>query len=536
MKNSNPSQKEQIKKAIERLHSQNSGDYESLLRQVENKKKKVQLNLAQLTAALSTAPILLLEWGRGTGKTTMRGFRWLKILQEMPRSTGLFIGPTYQFILTRIVPSLVQGLEMFGIYKDLHYFVGKQPPRGWRNSWVKAYQPPENFTRYITFWNGMGVHLISHDVPGDGRSLNADWADGDEAALLKPSNLQENTDPTLRGTNKREFEKSVYFGSRFYTSSTPLTTEGEWFINYESKALQEPSKINFISATCQHNLHNLRDGYLEEAEKNAYSSWVFDAEYKNIRPKFSKNGFYPLLDADIHQYSNFNYSHYQSINSSVDCRGDADLVKGVPLILGIDWGASINCLTVNQHLKSIREYRTIKSMFVLGEDQKIQDDLFDDFHRYYKHHNNRNIFLWFDNTGNVKTGITRRNRAELARKQLTNLGWKVNLLTYGGRNPDHTEKHTLWNEILKGTNQQLPVYRINKHNAREAFLSMRAAKAIPGKNNQIHKDKSSERSKKIQRQYATDLSDANDAPIYGLFRSFLNSFGSPLPSSNFSNH
>ena len=529
------SQESKIKAAIEQLHEKGSGDFQTLLRQAEKRRKQVQLNLPQLTASMSGASTLLLEWGRGTGKTTMRGIRWLRMLQEMPRSTGLFIGPTYQFILTRIVPSLVQGLEMFGIYKDLHYFVGRQPPRSWRNSWMKAYQPPEDFKRYITFWNGMGVHLISHDVPGDGRGLNADWADGDEAALLKANYLQENTDPTLRGTNKRAFEKSVYFGSKFYTSSTPLTSVGQWFIDYEQKALENPKKINFISATCQHNLHNLRDGYLDEAKENAYAEWVFEAEYLNKRPRFTKNSFYTLFDPDIHQYSNYNYAHYHELGTAVDCRGDADLVKGQPLILGIDWGSAINCLTVNQYLKSIREYRTLKSMYALGDLKQIQDDLFNEFHNYYKYHDNRDLHFWYDNTGNNKTGNTRKTRAEQAKRQLESLGWKVYLKTVGGTNPQHEKKYMLWNAMLKGDHPRLPYYRMNKDNCRELHLSIKSAKTKNSRSGEIQKDKSSEKNKNLPRQHATDLSDANDTPVFGMFNQLMRGTDYAPPEAEFYN-
>lgn len=517
------SENEEIKAAIENLHKRGSGDFQTLYRQVEKRRKKVTLNLPQMVAAMSKARFLFLEWGRGTGKTTMRGYRWGKIVQEMPRSTGLFIGPSYQFILTRIVPSLVQGLEMFGMYEGLHYFIGQQPPRSWRKFWGRAYQPPKRFDKYITFFNGVGAHLISHDVKGDGRGLNSDWLDGDEAALLDPSKLQENTGPTKRGTNKQAFKNSYLFVSEFYTSSTPVTQEGEWFTAYEEKALSNPGKINFISATCEHNLHNLADSYLEEAELNAYSHWVFLAEYKNVRPKFTKDGFYALLDIDRHGYSSYNYGHYVRPGQRADCRGDEDIMNGVPLILGVDWGAAINCLTVNQYLKSIHEYRTLKSMHVLGDEQKIQDDLFEDFHQYYQYHqpSNNKIYLWYDNTGNLKTGNTRRTRAEQARDYLQERGWRVNLMTNGFRNPMHEAKHRLWEMILRGDLHYLPTYRINKHNCIDLYASMRHAKTKVGRNGEIKKDKSSERSTSIPRQHATDLSDANDAPIYGMFRHFL---------------
>lgn len=519
----------EIKAQIDRLHEQNSGDFQTLLRQIEKKRRRVQLNLPQVFSAMATAPLQILEWARGTGKTTNYAYHISEIGREMPRSTGLFVGPSYQYILTRILPSLIQGLEMFGLYQGLHYFVGQEPPRSWRKAWQKAYQPPLQYGKYITFWNGVGIHLISQDVPGDGRALNSDWIVADEAAMLDPRKLQENTDPTLRGTRAHLFKEKKYFGWKNYTSSTPLTPEGRWFTDYEDKARRHPEKIKFISATSEHNMHNLRPGYLEDAERDAYSQLVYLAEYKNIRPKFTKDGFYALLDADRHGYNNYDYDHYTQIGQASDCRGDADLTKGQPLILGVDWGAAINCLTVNQYLRSINEYRTLKSMYVLGEDLKIQDDLFLDFHNYYQYHNSREVLLYFDNTGNLRTGNTKLTRAQQARKVLTDLGWKVRLLTTGNTNPLHEYKYLLWQAILKENLPSLPNYRINMGNCKELFVSMRNSKTVQGRNGEIKKDKSLERSGKVPRQEATDLSDANDSPIFQMFYHLLRQVNTSLP-------
>lgn len=526
--------KDQIKAEIDRLHSKGSGDYQSLMRQIKNNRKILSLNLPQLIASRYYKKLKVLEWGRGTGKTTYRGKHWSDILREMPRSTGLFVAPSYQFALTRIIPSLVQGLELFGLYQGLHYFIGQKPPRSWRNSWGTAYQPPANYNRYITFWNGVGVHLISQDVDGDGRGLNSDWIDADEAAKLDISKLQENTDPTLRGT-EASFKRSKYFGSKLYSSSTPITPEGSWFIDLEEYAIKHPTKAIFVRADCSHNAHNLRPGFLEEAEEQAYQKWVFDAEYKNIRPKFVKDSFYGLLDSNHHLYVNFDYDHYHKPGQTPDCRGDRDLVRGTPLILGVDWGAAINCLTVNQHLQGIREYRTLKSMYVLGENQKIQDDLFQEFHEYYEYHTPRLIYLWYDKTGNHHTGNTRATRAQQAKQQLEKLGWTVSLMTTGSNNPEHEMKHRLWEMLLREDNPLLPRYRLNKENAEECYLSMRFARTKQSASG-IKKDKSSEKSGKLPRQHATDLSDANDAPIWGLFKHYLNSFGSIMPSMTIKRH
>jgi hypothetical protein len=531
----NTNLKDQIKQEIDRLHKKGSGDFQTLMRQVRSKRQEISLNLPQLVAASYYKKLKVLEWGRGTGKTTYRGKHWSDILREMPRSTGLFIAPSYQFALTRIIPSLVQGLEMFGLYQGLHYFIGQLPPKSWRQSWGTSFQPPSDFRRYITFWNGVGVHLISQDVPGDGRGLNSDWIDADEAAALDVNKLQENTDPTLRGTSRRDFQRSRYFGSKLYTSSTPITPEGKWFIDLEDYATERPAEAVFISADCRHNAHNLRAGFLEEAKAQAYQMWVYEAEYENKRPRFVKDSFYALLDAQRHLYLNFDYDHYTTPGQQEDCRGDADLVKGVPLVLGVDWGATINCLTVNQHLQSLHEYRTLKSFYVLGEEQKIQDDLFTLFHEYYQYHDTRHIYMWYDKSGNHQTGNTHQTRAEQARRQLERLGWTVSLMTVGGSNPHHELKHRLWEMILREDNRLLPRYRMNKQNAHDAYISMKHARAKQGSEG-FQKDKSSERSSKIQRQHATDLSDANDAPIWGMFKHYLQTIGSLIPEVRLNVH
>jgi hypothetical protein len=534
----------QVRQEIARLHERGKGDWQGLSKQVLKNFKPLQYNLPQIIAAKianQKRPIvegkvqplwMFLEWGRGTGKTTYLGHHTRQLTHEMPRSNGMFIGPTYQKILTQIMPSMIQGLEMQGLFQNLHYFIGRYPPKSWK--WPMPYQPPKRPGKYVFFYTGAGFNLISHDVTGDGRGLNTDWEVGDESALLDKSKLDENTSPTRRGSNKAVFQKSNLFVSRMHVSSTPLTAKGRWFTEMEEAAMMSPEKIKFISADCRFNKENLSDTYLEDAKEGTLP-WVYDAEYLNIRPKQVKDGFYPLLDEDVHTYDGFDYNHYHQVGQSVDCRGDGDLRAGLPLILGVDWGATINCLVVNQHYD--RELRALKSMFVLGDEKKIQDDLFDDFHNYYKFHKTKTIYLWYDNTGNNQTGITRRTRAQTAKKQLESLGWTVILMTVGGRNPQYGLKQTLWNAILKESNSRLPVYRVNRSNCRDLWISMFNAQAKKSRTGVIEKDKGSERrDNSVKRQHATDLSDAMDTVVYGMFKHLLHNLDSSLPGLHIKKH
>lgn len=365
---------DEVKKHIASLHDRNKSDYVTLMRQVASHYKPIQYNFPQLLATFAARKWkrLFNEWSRGTGKSTDLGRQQKDVVTDMPRSSNMLIGSTYKDMLTRTLPSTIAGLESHGIFQNLHYFIRQKPPPSWRKSWGVAYQPPDSYDKYITFWNGAGYHLISHDVPGDGRGLNSDSECMDEAALLDKEKLDLNTTPTLRGSKKMVFENSPFFRSTYAVSSTPLTVKGRWFIEEEEKALKNPDMIKFISANAKWNEQNLADNWMEEMRENTLP-WIYDAEYLNIRPSITTDMFYFLLDEKKHGYSNYNYNYYLEVGQAIDCRGDNDLDLSRPLLLGADWGSAINSLVVTQ--VNGREFRVLKSMYVLGQEQKNQTNL-----------------------------------------------------------------------------------------------------------------------------------------------------------------
>lgn len=526
-------QKELIKKEIERLHYHNRGDaaVSQLIRQVKENYKPIVFNPLQMMMRMirkTGLKDLTVEAGRGAGKSTAISDWSAEVVYNMPRSNNLLIGETYQQILTRTLPSTILGWENLGMFQGLHYFVGKKAPAKWK--WKLPYQPPKKFENAICFHNGTIYTLISQDKGNDGRGLNSDSQIKDEAGILDRQKLEQNTDPTQRGSKLDLFEDKLMFLSDLSVSTTPLTQKGNWFLAKEEYARKYPEKAFFLSATCTVNKKNLPKDYLPNA-KAKMLEWIFNAEYLNIRPRQIKGGFYPLLDQTKHTFNKFNYDYYQKIGQAVDCRGDGDLSKKHPLILGVDWGAAINCLVACQHVG--KEFRALKSMYALGDKKEIQDDLFAEFDKYYAHHkkSNNTIYLWYDNMGNNNTGNTKYTRAQQAQRQLNALGWRVILKTKGGRNPDHDKKHILWNAILKEDHHRLPTFRMNYANCKELWVSMFNAKAIMGNRDEIKKDKREERSGSILRQHATDLSDAIDAAIYGMFYHQLSGFGSYLPGA-----
>jgi hypothetical protein len=525
---------ELIRQNIERLHAKGGGDWESLMREVDGKYTTIPFNTAQMLALLIADHLpkvkhLDLEWGRGTGKTTVVAGFTRRIARNLPRGCFQWEVPTYQKFLTEIIPAYIHALEMQGLYKDLHYFIGRRPPARWR--WPEPYKPPVRYDNFITFYTGFGINLLSQDNPGAGRGLSTDGRFADEAAMLDPRKLDEDSGPAIRGSNTKALGEKRFFDFRLMMSSTALTESGAWFIKREEMAQESGGIHAFLKANCAENIKLgwLKADYLIEAQRTSLDRMNFEAEYLNIRPKFIRGGFYNMLDETQHTYTAYNYGHYtpDKVGLTADCRGDSDLVADQPLTIGMDFGAAINSLVVCQQLPG--EFRVLKDFFVKGAEGQTQDDLCRTFNDYYQYHQTKIIRFYYDATGNHQTGNTKVTRAQQVLQNLQQLGWRIIPLTVLGTNPRHFEKYRLWEKMLAETDARFPRFRLNKMNAKTTFISMTRAKSKSGANGEIKKDKSSERVDNPNRQFATDLSDALDNPVFMLYNPLMRDYGTPLP-------
>lgn len=75
--------------------------------------------------------------GRGTGKTTFLGFDALQLVKQMPRASFAMVGSTYSQILSRFMPAIKEGLELFGVYENVDYVVGSMAGKkmGFKMPW-----------------------------------------------------------------------------------------------------------------------------------------------------------------------------------------------------------------------------------------------------------------------------------------------------------------------------------------------------------------------------------------------------------------
>ena len=480
-------------------------------------KKQIKVTLPQASAVMSKQKNKYLEWARGAGKSTILGFFMRKFVIEMPRASFALAGHTYSHMLSKTLPSTIEGLEMFNLFQDVDYVVGRS---GKQYGFEMPYQPPAQWNNVIHFSNGAIFQLVSQDNPNSGRGLNSYGVMADEAALLNPDLLYTNVQITNRA-RKEIFDDCSMLGAEVYASSTPITKKGKWFIEKEKLAIEKPSEYFFSKAPATSNPFLQKD-YFEKAKEKSASKIIYEAEILNIRPNEITDGFYANLNPKKHYYTDYD-NHYlegsiwlpteRKVNITFDCRQDNDIQRNRPLIASLDFGV-FNSITISQWNREAHEYRKLKSWF--AKSPKITEDLFiDTFIPYYEPHQEKILYLYGGHDGHNKQPNSTKTLYEQLVIMLREHGWTV-IVKAKRSAPSHDRRYRLINVMLKELRKDLPRIRINQHNNPDLITALERAEAKEGTNG-VAKDKKDETNKSMLQQHTTHLTDAFDYPIYDLF-------------------
>ncbi len=529
--------------------------------QLKNPPQKIHQNIPQLLFAAIMAQINIILWGRATGKTEGPMCRFtLHNIQSMPRSNGFLIGTTYEQLLTRTLPPLVAAWEKYGYRENEHYWVQKFPEA--KLKIPKALRIPLRADNYIQWFNGSGIYLVSQDRPGSINGVRTQWGAGDEAKLLNHEKLKNEALLTMAGFPDVFGHLSNYL-SLLFCSDMPTTSKGTWLIDYKSQ--MDEKTINAILmlaqeiSRLQHSMQNATEltkfrvskeiarlsNYVNDLRKNtvycSYASTVdnihaiglepfkqfrrtlkdleFQISVLNQRILQVENGFYGLLDEEIHGYNAVNYSHVDQLNhdfknpAARDCRWDADLRAGAPIDISADYNHAINSVVIGQ--ASGRRYNVLNSMYVLGSEGKKLKDLAQQFCDYYLYHDYKYVNYFYDNTAIAKSASTDISFADEWYNILAENGWTVNMI-YIGQASSHKSRFLLW-QMTFSHDQRLSIFRYNLTNCADLQISMQQAKTIQS-GIDFKKDKTSERDKAIPPQHATHFSEALDCLWYGTQR------------------
>ncbi len=474
--------------------------------------KIIQLTVPQAHAFINMKQKNYWEWGRGSGKSTGLAYGMRQFVTQMPRASFFLVGATYSQILSRTLPSTIEGLEMFNIYQDIDYVVGRS---GKKQGFAMPFQPPNQWNNIIHFSNGAIFQLVSLDNPNTGRGLNSYGGIGDEAALLDPEKLYNNVKTTNRA-KKEIFKKASMLGAEIYASSTPVNKKGKWFTDIEKEALKQPNLYYFSKANAFWNEH-IRQSWFAEMKAEAPSELLYNAEILNIRPKEITDGFYANLTAD-HYYNDHNNTYLETIGVTFNngehynCNQDNDIRTNEPLILSLDFGV-FNCCVVSQMQDMC--YKVLKSFWV--KSPRLLDDLIlEQVVPYYRPHQEKIIHLYGGHDGNNRLPNSSRTLFQQVIDILERNNWTVYLMTRGAA-ATHYDKYLLFNAILKGDDHRLPKLLINESNNADLIIALERAEATEGTTGGVSKNKKDERNKEFPQQHATHLTDAFDVPLATMF-------------------
>ena len=521
-------------------------------------KHEIYFNRMQREVTAIDAHTNVVVAGRGTGKGVLHAAINLRNMQQMPGSTTAFVTPTLIRAKTNTLPSMFQHWEAWGYKRDVHWCIGKQPPRDL--GWPKPLIPPENWDNVISFYTGAIGQIISQDRTGTSNSKSFDYVDIDEAKFVKFDRLKDETFPANRG-QQREFGHLHFHHGLLITSDMPVTKAGSWFLNYEREAdpelertiegllcevwrMEELERQNGRTDYTRITLGKLNK-YLHELRKRCtlyrtYSSltnievlgeaWVrqmkrdlppmvFRTSILCLPVTILKDGFYSSMrprhkytDVDNGELENMGYD-FDSIHSAAGtCRFDADLRKDRPLCIGMDYNNNINWLVAGQVDEGERRLNVVKSFFVKYE-RKLPE-LVDDFCKYYAPFPLKEVIFYYDATAkNGNYAVNDQDFVWVITHQFRKNGWSCRPV-YIGAPMRHMEKFLLINRGFAGQARLVPYF--NERNNPDLLISIQTAGVYNGK-----KDKRGEKLAETEEdrlEARTDGSDAFDTLYIGCER------------------
>lgn len=468
--------------------------------------KTIELNFHQMLMVVMPQKNKFLEGPRGSGKSTGIAWQIQELANSMPKGAFTIVGATYSQILTRTLPATIAGLEMFGYKKDVHFFVKRKAPAKWK--WQEAYQPPLDYEHAIHWYTGAVFHLVSMDLKDGGRGLNVDGVIGDEAALLDYDKLFNNVLTTIRG-NKERFKKCALHQSTLFVSSVPMTNRGNWLLQMEKQAKEDPKSIFYLRAHPMDNAHNLPDDWFTKNERILPAS-IYNAEILNIRPGKIEGGFYPTFNEVKHCRDMFNNSFLLNLGDDIEkakganCLGDGDLQPNKPIDIACDYNAAICTIVANQDCGD--ESRWLNAMYVKAP--VMIDVLINNFCDYYEGHKTKIVNYYYDQTAIGKDAKGSKTYNEIVAETFTKRGWRV-INKFMGAAPTHRARYIFWGIAFQEGDKRLPKQRFNTTNCKYLIVSLNKAGVRQGRNGE-EKDKRPETAKNAIDEETTHFSDALD--------------------------
>lgn len=512
--------------------------------------EEIYYNAMQLNAEIVDANILIVEGGRGVGKTEgVLGPRTMRVAADIPRETSVLAHKTYVALLSNIVPNLIayynspRGKDEKPLLREgIDFVIGeKDLPKHFQ----KPRFPVQHPEHTIFYANGHNIRLVATDQPDAIAGANIVHAFVEEMKHNKGEKLKTRIFPAMRvgrltqGQGINNMQKSPYYQGVTGISDSARISLGEdsWFYEYEQQMNQDMiDEIVTVSLHIHEALYNIEQGKDVAAMRKRVSKWTpilremraaavyyqrvstfinkevlgtkyFATQKKiltldefltsicTVREKRVSNMFFPNFRENVHVFDDgykyeiimkFNLKDSFSITSEYLKYYDPD----AKLELGFDPG-SFASFVVGQEKKKQNEYRILKEFYVYAPEDL--PDLARKFNAFFTNRRNRHIDLYYDRAGNQKKNKQKLQltAAKELKAELERYGWSVRLMNERQRTIYHWEHYKLNSRLMAEAERNLPRIRIDGN---ECPNLVSAIQLSPRKetNGDIELDKSSE--------------------------------------------
>lgn len=531
--------------------------------QTNPKAKPTYFNRPQLMAQLVAARTTVIVAGRRTGKTDSIAAPYtLKMMQRMPGSTGGIVVPTFKHGLTNTLPGLFAAWARWGYKRGVHFVVGRQPPKSFRQPITR----PDCWENIISFYNGSVAVILSQDRPGAANSLTLSWILVDEAKFIDPVKLNEETRPANGGI-KTHFCRHSFNHAMMILSDMPQSKKGSWFLEYEKKmdpqiieaieggvyevwrikqkilemrkkGVEVPEYLKGHLRRLDQNINRLRsvatyyreyssvenvellgEQYLRDMKRDL-TPLTFQMSIMCKKIGIARDGFYSSMKED-NKYNDSDFEYLDTLDytfdpEAIDCRADRDLNRYAPICIGMDYNANINWIVAGQPDERLGRLNVLKSFYV-KYDRKIPA-LVADFCAYYAHHQEKTVVFYYDTTAlGSNYAVNDVDFRYTIIQEFEAHGWRVIPVPLG--NPmRHDEKYNLINRGFVGRNRLTPYF--NRQNNDDLILAIQSAGVERGRLG-FRKNKAGEKLAETEDdplELRTDGTDAFDTLYIGCER------------------
>jgi hypothetical protein len=455
-------------------------------------------------------------------------------VQEMPRSSGVGVGITFNNLYENTLPPFKAALLKWGFVEGVHFTMLQPPPKNWPKPYLGVVD--KTYKNAMSWYNGTHIQFISLRRKASANGVSAQWGFFDEAKFMDEAELVDEILPIFRGNEEYFKHCSGYLSKFFLTDKKADPVHIKWLLKkrdlvnhkkidlvislqielnrmkalYNTLGVNAKAKLKTQMYAVETRLAILRSNLVYVAEINADDvrtllgdKWYNDKKrnsskhdwnviYMNQDPNRPGEAFYPSYDEKIHTY---------------EMEDDIDPSK--PFIISSDYQHTVSPIPIAQ--LSILPGNTRMSLNYVDEVYTLYPEGLRAAVRKFcvkqSRHVNKTVYYVYDHTA-----IGKENEADepsvKVKKELELYGWTV-IDIYTGHAPGHYDKYldTIdWMENKEGDYFDI---RINRARCKKLKISIEGSPAKTS-GNETKKDKTMETEKGLDQSETTHFSDAFD--------------------------